>query len=202
MRAARVAFVMLGLAASGCATPKPVTGLAEVTAQNTSALQSQLAAFSRRQAEISGSRVRIVTDLQRSLLEAEAQREREIDIRREVGINEPAQTYERLRRRATESVRQAAATRDAIAETRRGVEDTQHKLTVPAEALLQTAKALSTLSEALSFKGHLELLFSFFSDVGEDVKKAQEDARKAAGHADAKADRNAKDAEATVATKP
>ena len=57
-------------------------------------------------------------------------------------------------------------------------------------------------SEALSFKGHLELLFSFFADVGEDVKKAQDDARKAAGHADAKADQKAKDAEATVATKP
>src|SRR3989442_10924284 len=71
---ASIAVVAASLAAtlSACATPKPVTGLAEATARNTTALQSQLATFARQQEAISASRVRIVTGLQRSVLEVDA----------------------------------------------------------------------------------------------------------------------------------
>ncbi|HZO43003.1 MAG TPA: hypothetical protein VFE97_27550 [Methylomirabilota bacterium] len=185
-RAQLLSIALLALVATACTTT-PVNQLAAATARNTSLLQTQLSTFVARQRLIADSRIANLSFVQQSAALAELRRDRDIAVEREVGLTDPLDLYKKLHDRAVESARQQAETQAAIAAARKSLEEKQKAVEVPTTALQDTAKSLLVVSEDLSFEGHVEFLYKFFSEVGKDVQKAQADAEKAKKSGDQKA---------------
>jgi hypothetical protein len=183
---------------TACATPKPVTDLAAVTAQNAATLESQLSALARQQQAISESRINVLSRLHRETVEAQALRDRNVAFERAEGLTAPIGLYEDLRGDADASAKVYFERKAALAAVRQALEERQKAVKAPTAALQDTSKTLLAISAALSFKEHVKMLFGFFSEVANDVKKAREDAKQAEKQGDAKA----KEAEKSVGPSP
>ncbi|HEU5193326.1 MAG TPA: hypothetical protein VFW70_01210 [Methylomirabilota bacterium] len=194
-RAGLVACLVMLLLPVGCAKSRPVNQLAEVTARNTALLEGQLSDFVRQQQAISAGRIQLVSRLNRATVEALAQRERLAAFEREEGLSEPLALYDELRQSAVQAARVHSERAAALADARQKLVDSQKAVQAPTAALQDTGKSLLAVSHVLSLKEHVKFLFGFFSEVGSDVKKAQEDAKKAKDNGDTKAEK-AKDAAA------
>jgi uncharacterized membrane protein YccC len=185
LRAFSVAVMVLALTA--CATQRAATELAATTGRNTTLLEGNLSALVRQQRAISETRIAIVSRLHRETVLAEALRDRLVAFERAENLGDPADLSERWRRQTEESARQYVAQKESLAAARKVLEEKQKAVQAPIGPLQDTSKALVALSRELTFKEHVAFLFTFFSEAGADVKKAQDDAKKAQEAGDDKA---------------
>lgn len=182
-----VCAAVLTLALNACASSRPVNALAATTGRNAALLEAQLSSLARQHQAIFESRIAVVSRLHRATVEAEALADRLHSFEREAGRGAPIDLSERWRLQTEESARQHAARQESLATAQKQLRDKQKAVQAPTTALQDTGKSLLAVSEELTFKEHVSFLFGFASEVGADVKKAQDDAKKAKARGDAKA---------------
>ncbi|MDQ5871161.1 MAG: hypothetical protein M3547_03040 [Acidobacteriota bacterium] len=189
---------VLPLALNACASSKPVHALAAITGRNAALLEAHLSSLARQQQAISESRIVVVSRLHRETVKAEAEADRKHAFEREAGLGAPIDLSERWRLQTEESARKDAVRQESLAAAQKQLRDKQKAVQAPAVELLDTGKSLLASSEELTFKEHVAFLFGFASEVGADVKKARDDAKKAKASGDAKA----KEAEKSTKNEP
>jgi hypothetical protein len=182
-----VCAAVLTLALNACASSKPVNALAETTGRNAALLEAQLSSLARQQQAISESRIAVVSRLHRATVEAEALADRLHSFEREAGLGAPIDLSQRWRLNTEKSASQYAARQESLAAARKQLTDKQEAVQAPTAALQDTAKSLLAASEELTFKEQVTFLFGFASEVGTDIRKAQDDAKNAKASGDAKA---------------
>lgn len=181
-------ILALSLTLGACTSSKSVNELAAVTGRNAALLEGHLSSLVRQQQAIADSRIAVVSRLHRETVEAEAAVERRQAVERETGLGAPIELSDRWRLQTEESARQYGARQESLAAARKQLTDKQKAVQAPTAALQDAGKSLVAASEELTFREHVSFLFGFASEVGADVKKAQDDAKKAKAEADAKAE--------------
>jgi hypothetical protein len=179
-RAISLGVACLSLSLSGCSTSQSAQDMARVTATNVSTLEAQLNKFAEIQAAVAEQRIASIQELEETLSSINVEQSRIQTTMELAGTSSELSTYKKL---VSLSKADQASNRDrnkALADRIAAVRATQQKIAVPTAGLNNISQLLSQLSEEQSKADQVKFLVAFGAAVANDVKNAQEAAKKEA----------------------